>query len=145
MEMNLNITFAAAPEFVAALNSVAAAFSAAAAFHRVDTQVAAKPTKAKLAPVEKETVSVAPAADQPLEPLVVDMSVVVDATSPAATTSAHATPLTVDEVKTLAALKAKEVGAAVVKGIIADTGAATISEITDPLVLASLAANLEAL
>ena len=43
------------------------------------------------------------------------------------------------------AQKAKKVGAAVVKALIADTGSAQIADIADPHVLASLAANLEAL
>jgi hypothetical protein len=54
-------------------------------------------------------------------------------------------PRTIDEVKTLAALKAKKVGAAVIKGLIADTGSTQIADIADPHVLASLAANLDAL
>ncbi len=125
MNMTLSITIAA-PELVGALNNLAVAFSGAAA-HHVDTPIVTKTAKVKLAAVVQEVSAAPPAPDVP------------------AVAQAPAAPLTIDQVKTLAAQKAKKVGAAVVKGIITDTGAATIADIADPLVLASLAANLEAL
>jgi hypothetical protein len=66
----------------------------------------------------------------------------VAATTPAPTKSEAVTH---DKAKTLAALKAKKVGPAVVRGVIADTGCAQISDITSQEVLVSLYANLEAL
>ena len=122
MNMHLNVTIAA-PEFVSALNNLAGAI-AGAAHARVDvpaTPTAAKPAKAKLATTTQDTPSA------PISP-------------PVPTAS-----LTLDAVKALAALKAKKVGAALVKALIADTGSAQIADIADPHVLASLAANLEAL
>ena len=125
--MNITITIAA-PEFVSALNNLAGAITGAA-LARVDvpatstntTPATSKPAKAKLAPVTQD------APSTPVLPPV-----------PAA-------PLALDAVKALAAQKAKKVGAAVVKALIADTGSAQIADIADPHVLASLAANLEAL
>ena len=125
--MNITITIAA-PEFVSALNNLATAI-AGAGHARVDVPAAAtntapttaKPPKAKLAPTVQDTLPTP------------------------GTSSVPATPLTLDAVKALAAQKAKKVGAAVVKGLIADTGSAQIADIADPHVLASLAANLEAL
>ena len=127
MNMHLNVTIVA-PEFVSALNNLAGAI-AGAAHARVDvpaasttaTSTAAKPAKAKLATTTQDTPSA------PISP-------------PVPTAS-----LTLDAVKALAALKAKKVGAAVVKALIADTGSAQIADIADAHVLASLAANLEAL
>lgn len=125
--MDITVTIAA-PEFVSALNNLAGAITGAA-HARVDvpaasttaTPTAAKPPKAKLAPTAQ------------------------DAPSTPGTSSVSAIPVTLDAVKALAAQKAKKVGAAVVKGLIADTGSAQIADIADPHVLASLAANLEAL
>ena len=125
--MNITITITA-PEFVGALNNLAGAITGAA-HARVDVPAAAtntapttaKPPKAKLAPTVQDTLPTP------------------------GTSSVPATPLTLDAVKALAAQKAKKVGAAVVKGLIADTGSAQIADIADPHVLASLAANLEAL
>ena len=143
MNMSLNITFSA-PEVVGALNNIAAALSGAAALHIVSTPVIAKPAKEKLVPVAKEVAIVPSAADLPADPLANDETPTVEPPT-VASTPAPAASLTADTVKTLAAQKAKKTSAAVVKGIIADTGFATIADITDPLVLASLAANLEAL
>ena len=125
MDITVTIT---APEFVGALNNLATAI-AGAGHARVDVPAAAtntapttaKPPKAKLAPTVQDTLPTP------------------------GTSSVPATPLTLDAVKALAAQKAKKVGAAVVKGLIADTGSAQIADIADPHVLASLAANLEAL
>ena len=125
MDITVTIT---APEFVGALNNLATAI-AGSGHARVDltagatntAPTAAKPPKAKLAPTAQDTPSA------PISP-------------PVPTAS-----LTLDAVKALAAQKAKKVGAAVVKGLIADTGSAQIADIADPHVLASLAANLEAL
>lgn len=125
MDITVTIT---APEFVGALNNLATAI-AGAGHARVDltagatntAPTAAKPPKAKLAPTAQ------------------------DAPSTPGTSSVSAIPVTLDAVKALAALKAKKVGAAVVKALIADTGSAQIADIADPHVLASLAANLEAL
>jgi hypothetical protein len=121
MEVTIKI---AAPEIVQALKDLAASVRSAhneALASMVPTaQTSAKPSKAKLAPVVQD-VPIAPPA-------------------PAAIV-----PRTLDEVKTLAALKAKKVGAAVIKGLIADTGSTQIADIVDPHVLASLAANLDAL
>ena len=125
--MNVTITIEA-PEVVGAVNSLSAAITniltaraEVAAAAALTAPTTTKPAKPKLAPV----VEAAPAAPP----------------TPAAATL----PRTLDEVKTLAALKAKKVGAAVIKGLIADTGSAQISDIADPHVLASLAANLDAL
>ena len=125
--MNITITITA-PEFVGALNNLAGAITGAA-HARVDGSAAAtntapttaKPPKAKLAPPVQDTLPTP------------------------GTSSVSAIPVTLDAVKALAAQKAKKVGAAVVKALIADTGSAQIADIADPHVLASLAANLEAL
>ena len=152
MNVNVKITVGAQPEVctafnnvVTALSNIAVAFSSAAAMHSIDTSAITKPAKAKLPPVTKDVLVIAPAADGSAEPLAAAITATVAAPAAGATTPSAAVPLTADAVKTLAALKAKKVGAAVVKAIIADTGAATIAEIADPLVLASLAANLDAL
>lgn len=115
-----------------AVNNLATAITnilAARAEAAASAPATAKPPKAKPAPVVKDVPAASPAL--------------------AATTTAVPTatvgPLTIDEVKTLAALKAKKVGATVIKGLIADTGSAQIADIADPHVLASLAANLDAL
>ena len=122
MEIAINIS---APDLVSAINKLAVAITGT---HQIrdDTPASAKqakPAKPKLAPVVE--VEAAPATPPTL--------------------AAAAVPRTIDEVKTLAALKAKKVGAAVIKGLIADTGSTQIADIADPHVLASLAANLDAL
>lgn len=125
MKLTINIS---APEFVSAINNLAAAITGT--FHvRADAPPAAKPPKAKPAPVVKDVPIASPAL----------------AATPTAIPTATAGPRTIDEVKNLAALKAKKVGATVIKGLIADTGSAQIADITDPHVLASLTANLDAL
>ncbi len=137
MNVSLSITVSA-PEVVGAINSLAVAIAGMASTG-ADMNTIAKPAKVKQAPVAKEAAVVPSAADLPAEPLA------ADATPTVATAPVPATPLTADTVKALAAQKAKKTSAAIVRGIIADTGFATIADITDPLLLASLAANLEAL
>ncbi len=120
MEIAINIS---APDLVSAINKLAVAITGT---HQIRDDAPAsakqaKPAKPKLAPATQAAPATPPA--------------------PAAAT----VPRTIDEVKTLAALKAKKVGAAVIKGLIADTGSTQIADIADPHVLASLAANLDAL
>ncbi len=122
MEIAINIS---APDLVSAIDKLAVAITGT---HQIRDDAPAsakpaKPAKPKLAPVVE--VEAAPATPPTL--------------------AAAAVPRTIDEVKTLAALKAKKVGAAVIKGLIADTGSTQIADIADPHVLASLAANLDAL
>jgi hypothetical protein len=125
--MNITITIEA-PEVVGAVNNLSAAITnilaaraEAVAAAAIAAQPPTKPVKPKLAPVVQAATATPP------------------------TLAAAAVPRTIDEVKTLAALKAKKVGAAVIKGLIADTGSTQIADIADPHVLASLAANLDAL
>lgn len=122
MEIAINIS---APDLVSAINRLAVAITGT---HQIRDDAPAsakqaKPAKPKLAPVVE--VEAAPATPPTL--------------------AAAAVPRTIDDVKTLAALKAKKVGATVIKGLIADTGSTQIADIADPHVLASLAANLDAL
>ena len=128
MEIAINIS---APDLVSAINKLAVAITGT---HQIRDDAPAsakqaKPAKPKLAPLVEVEVEVEVEA--------------APATPP--TPAAAAVPRTIDEVKTLAALKAKKVGAAVIKGLIADTGSTQIADIADPHVLASLAANLDAL
>lgn len=63
----------------------------------------------------------------------------------AAATAPQSEAVTHEKARTLAAVKAKKVGPAVVKGVIADTGFSQIADIDNQAVLVSLYANLEAL
>jgi hypothetical protein len=143
MDINLTIN---APQICDSLNKFSAALSQ---LGLVNTAQSAPMQWGQAQPLKESKVAnatpAAPAAPAPLATVEPAASVTMADNANSTTSASQAVALTVDQVKTLAALKAKKVGSATVKAIIADTGAATIGEIKEALVLASLAANLEAL
>lgn len=145
MTHDVTLTIQISPKLLEVCQTIAAALKA----NSVVAPPPSVPQPVAVAQSPKESKAPAttpstPAAPSPLATVEPAASVTIADTA-ATTSTAPAAALTIEQVKTLAATKAKKVGAAVVKAIIADTGAATIGEIKDALVLASLAANLEAL
>jgi hypothetical protein len=143
--MNIEITIGG--PLADAINNLAAALQTAGLIER---SAAPKAPKKKAQPEVAQDNAGSSGSDQTQDrssPVAEVGAPLSTPTEPVATTtqSEATAPITHESAKTLAAVKAKKVGPAVVKGVIADTGFAQIADIDKHEVLVSLYKNLEAL